>query len=283
MRKGVTFLTALIMAGSLAWPIQAQETPSPDTVVASVNGTDITLGHVIVAYTTLPAQFQQLEPSVLMGAIIDQLISQTALAQSFDGEPSRAAILSLENEERSLIAAEAVELVMAGDIPEGEVRAIYDERYAGGVAGEEYNASHILVETEDEAQTIVDDLAAGADFAETAREKSTGPSGPGGGELGWFGTGRMVPDFEAAVIALEVGQVSQPVQTQFGWHVIKLNDTRSLDAPKFEEVRADIELELRQEAVSNRVQELVDAADVVRPDISNVDPALVSNVELLSQ
>lgn len=93
----------------------------------------------------------------------------------------------------------------------------------------------------------------------------------------------MVPDFEAAVIALEVGQVSQPVQTQFGWHVIKLNDTRSLDAPKFEEVRADIELELRQEAVSNRVQELVDAADVVRPDISNVDPALVSNVELLSQ
>jgi len=281
MRKGVTFLTAIVLAGTLAWPVKAQDTPSPDTVVATVDGTDITLGHVIVAYSTLPPQFQQLEPSVLFGAIIDQLVSQTALAQSFDGEISRAARVSLENEERSVLAGEAVEKVMAAAVVEAEALAIYNERYAGGTSGEEYNASHILVETEEEARAIVEEIAGGADFAETAREKSTGPSGPGGGELGWFGTGRMVPDFEAAVIALGIGEVSDPVQTQFGWHVIKLNDTRSLEAPSFEESRAEIELELRQEAVTEHVEALVAAADVVRPDVSGIDPTQISNIDLL--
>ena len=283
MRKGVTFLTTLVLAAGLAMPLHAQDEPSPETVVATVNGTDITLGHVIVAYTTLPAQYQQLGPEVLLPGIIDQLVRQTALAQSFTSDPSLAARLSLENEERSVMAGEAVERVMENSVDEAEVRAIYDEQFGSGTAGEEYNASHILVETEAEATAIIADLKDGADFAEVAREKSTGPSGPGGGELGWFGTGRMVPDFEAAVIALEVGEISAPVQTQFGWHVIKLNETRALDAPAFEDVRADIELELQQKAVQAHIEDLVSGADVVMPDISTLDPNLITNVDLLSE
>ena len=283
MRKGVTILASLVIAAGLAMPVQAQEETSPETVVATVNGTDITLGHVIVAFTTLPAQYQQLGADVLLPGIIDQLVRQTALAQSFDGERSLAARLSLENEERSLTAAEAVEAIMSDAVTETEVLAIYDERYANGTDGEEYNASHILVETEDEAKTIVADLKAGADFAEQAREKSTGPSGPGGGELGWFGPGRMVPDFEAAVIALDVGQVSDPVETQFGWHVIKLNETRVKDAPAFDDVRGDIELELQQEAVEERIEQLVADAEIVLPDLSAIDPNLITNVDLLSE
>ncbi|WP_050928937.1 peptidylprolyl isomerase [Aestuariivita boseongensis] len=282
MRKGVTFLTTLVLAGALALPVKAQDTPSPDTVVATVNGTDITLGHVIVAFSTLPAQYQQLDPNVLLPGIIDQLVRQAALAQSFDGEPSLAARLALENEERSLIAGEAVEIVMREAVTAEAVQETYQALYANGTAGEEYNASHILVETQEEAQAIITELEGGADFATLAQEKSTGPSGPSGGELGWFGPGRMVPDFEAAVIALDVGAISQPVQTQFGWHVIKLNDTRTVDAPALEEVRSDIELEIRQQAVSEHIEALVAEADIVRPDLSDLDPSAISNLDLLS-
>jgi len=281
MRKGVTFLTTLILAGALSLPAKAQDTPSPEMVVATVNGTDITLGHVIVAFSTLPAQYQQLDPTVLLPGIIDQLVRQAALAQSFDGEPSLAARLALENEERSLIAGEAVERVMQGAATDAEIQESYDAIYGNGTAGEEYNASHILVETEEEAQAIVEELAGGADFATLAQERSTGPSGPSGGELGWFGPGRMVPDFEAAVIALQVGEVSQPVQTQFGWHVIILNDTREVAAPPLEEVREELALEIQQQAVSEHIEQLVADADVVRPDLTDLDPSSISNINLL--
>lgn len=281
MRKGVTFLTTLILAGALSLPVKAQDTPSPDMVVATVNGTDITLGHVIVAFSTLPAQYQQLDPSVLLPGIVDQLVRQAALAQSFEGEPSLAARLALENEERSLIAGEAVELVMQGAATDAEIQESYDALYGDGTAGEEYNASHILVAAEEEAQAIVEELEAGADFATLAQERSTGPSGPSGGELGWFGPGSMVPDFEAAVIALQVGEISKPVQTQFGWHVIILNDTREIAAPPLETVREELALEIQQQAVSDHIEQLVADAEVVMPDLSNLDPASIANLELL--
>ena len=281
MRKGVTFLATLILAGSMALPSAAQDAPSSDTVVATVNGTDITLGHVIVAFASLPQQYQQIPPSELFPGIVTQLIQQTALAQSFTGEISTATRLSLDNEERSLMAAEAVEVVMRDSVTDEQVKAAYDEQYASGNAGEEYNASHILVATEEEALALVQELADGADFATLAMEKSTGPSGPSGGELGWFGSGMMVPDFEAAVIALEVGNVSQPVETQFGWHVIKLNDSRVIDAPALDDVRDEILLELQQASVTVHIGELVDAAEVDRLDLTDFDVNQISNFDLL--
>jgi len=281
MRKGLTFVMALALTGALALPTQAQDTPSPETVVATVNGQDITLGHMIIAFTTLPAQYQQLPPDLLFGGILDQLIRQSALAQSFEGEPSLAARLSVENEERSLMAGEAVEAVMANAVDDAAIQALYNERYANGVGGEEYNASHILLETEEDALAAIAEIEGGAEFEDVARESSTGPSGPGGGSLGWFGPGQMVPDFEAAVIALEPGTISAPVQTQFGWHVILLNETRIQNAPPLEEVRAEISQELRQSAVEAHIEELVDAADIATPDVSTIDPATISNLDLL--
>ncbi|QBF34094.1 peptidylprolyl isomerase [Thalassococcus sp. S3] len=281
MRKGLTFLPALALAAIMANPLAAEDTADPSTVVAVVNGTEITLGHMIVAHATLPEQYQQLPPEVLFTGILDQLIQQTTLAQSLEGEPADRVTLSLENEERSLVAAEVIEQVMGQPISDEEVQAAYDEQYQSGPAGEEYNASHILVETEEEAIAIKTEIDGGADFAETAREKSTGPSGPNGGELGWFGPGRMVPDFEAAVIALEPGQVSDPVQTEFGWHVIKLNETRAVTAPELEEVREQILMSLRQAAVEDRVEELTDGADIERPDVSAIPPETIRNLDLL--
>jgi peptidyl-prolyl cis-trans isomerase C len=281
MQKGVTFLSTLAISAMLALPVTAQDVPDPDMVVATVNGQDITLGHMVVAFASLPEQYQQLPPDLLFEGILDQLINQTALAQSFTDEPSLATRLSLDNEERSLMAAEAVEDIMEISGTEAEVQAAYEERYTDGTDGEEYNASHILVETEEAAQAIVEELNAGADFATIAREKSTGPSGPNGGALGWFGSGRMVPEFEAAVIALEVGEISGPVQTQFGWHVIILNETRIKDAPPLDQVREEIQLELRQAAVTARIENLVAAAEVERPDLGALDASTISNIDIL--
>ena len=249
--------------------------------MARVNGEEITLGHMIVARANLPEQYQQLPPEVLYNAILDQLIQQNALKQSNTDAVPQFVELSLENERRALLAANVIEQIMSDSVSEASVRAAYDEKYADGFGGDEYNASHILVETEEEALAIKAALDQGADFAETAKEKSTGPSGPSGGELGWFGTGRMVPEFEAAVESLQPQQISDPVQTQFGWHVIKLNEKRKSAAPSLEEVGGEIADELRQRAFEARVDELMSAAKVERPEIEGLAPEILQNVDLV--
>ncbi|WP_420014173.1 peptidylprolyl isomerase [Tateyamaria sp.] len=209
------------------------------------------------------------------------MIDQTLLSQSFDGDLPKRSQLSLDNETRSITAGEAIELVMSTPISEDAIQAAYDAEVAKFDASEEYNASHILVETEEEAIALVAELEGGADFAATAREKSTGPSGPNGGSLGWFGTGAMVPAFEAAVIALEVGEVSAPVQTQFGWHVIILNETRTKSAPAIEELRQNLELQLRRDAVEARVSELKADAEVNLEGREGIDPAIIKDLSLV--
>ncbi len=281
MQKPLTFLASVALAASLALPVAAQDEPGLDTVVATVNGTDITLGHMIVARATLPEQYQQLPDEVLFTGILDQLVQQTALADTFEGEAPARVTLSIENETRSLIAGEVIEGVMATPVDEDALQAAYDAQYAEADAGEEYNASHILVETEDEAKALKEELDNGADFAELAREKSTGPSGPGGGSLGWFGAGMMVPTFEAAVVEMEPGAVSDPVQTQFGWHVIKLNETRKTKAPELDEVREELELQIRQTVVQSTIEEITAAAEVDRSAAEGIDPTLLKNIDWL--
>ncbi len=281
MQKPLTFLASAAFSVILALPVVAQDTPNRDTVVATVNGTDITLGHMIVARASLPEQYQQLPDEVLFAGILDQLVQQTALADSFEGDLPARAVLSLDNETRSLTAAEVLEKVMSAPLDETTVLNAYEEQYAGQDAGDEYNASHILVETQEEANAIKEELANGADFAEMARERSTGPSGPGGGSLGWFGKGMMVPSFEEAVIALAPGAVSDPVETQFGWHVIKLNETRKTQAPALEEVREELELQLRQILAQTTIEDITAAANVDRSGSEGIDPSLLKNLDWL--
>lgn len=282
MLKGLTFSLALALTAALALPgtVRAEE-PDPETVVARVNGEEITLGHMILAHATLPQQYQQLPPDVLYNAILDQLVQQSVLKQAFQGEPPKHIVLSLENERRSLIAAQEIERIMQGAADEADVQAGYDAKYADGFGGDEFNASHILVETREDADGIKSELDEGADFAELAKQKSTGPSGPNGGALGWFGLGAMVPEFETAVVALEPGQISQPVQTQFGWHVILLNDTRKAKAPELDQVRAEIEAELRQKAVEERIAELTEQGEIEKPQIEDLNPEILRNLDLV--
>ena len=281
MQKSLTFLAPFMVAASLSLPAMAQEEVKADTVVATVNGTEITVGHMIIARATLPEQYQQLPPEVLFKGILDQLVQQTALEQSFEGDVPARVTLSLENERRQLIAGEVIEKAMAADISAQDLASAYEEEYGSAEPTEEYNASHILVETEEDALAVKAEVDGGADFAETAKVKSTGPSGPGGGSLGWFGPGMMVPAFETAVQGLEVGAVSMPVETQFGWHIIKLDDKRNKDAPAMESVKEELELQIRKVKAQEMITDMTDAADVDRSAADAIDPTVLTNLGLL--
>lgn len=281
MQKPLTFLSAAAFAITLALPVAAQDTPTADTVLATVNGTEITLGHVIVAHTNLPEQYSSLPDEVLFQGLLDQLIQQTALSDTVGDTPPRRIALALENETRALRAGGVINQIMETDVSDEALQAAYDAQYNAVEAESEYNASHILVETEEEANAVIALLNAGSEFAAVAREKSTGPSGPGGGSLGWFGPGMMVPSFEQAVVAMEVGAVSAPVQTQFGWHVIKLNEKRLTEAPSLESVREELTLQIQQTAAQQQIEDVTNAADVDRSVAENIDPSLIKNHALL--
>jgi peptidyl-prolyl cis-trans isomerase C len=281
MRKGLTFLRGVTMAACLALPMPALAAPHANTVVATVNGEEITIGHMVMARENLPEQYKQLPDDVLYNAILDQLIQQTALKQELHGSVPQYVALSVENEERAMMAADVINTIMEKASSEDLLRVAYDNKYSTGEGGDEFHAAHILVETEEEAMDVKKELDEGADFALLAKEKSTGPSGPSGGDLGWFTTGRMVPEFEQAVLALKSGDVSAPVQTQFGWHVILLRDRRKTEAPEFEEVRAQLADELRQKAVEERVNELTTSAEIDRPEIEDLDPAILKDIDLV--
>ncbi|MEL7176680.1 MAG: peptidylprolyl isomerase [Pseudomonadota bacterium] len=281
MSKHHNFLLAVATTICGALPAIAQDLTA-DTVVATVNGTDITVGHMMTARAQLPQQYQQLPDDVLFDGILEQLVQQTVLSQQTETAP-KSVELSLENERRAAMAGVAINEFLAEPVDDAALQAAYEEKYATVEPEKEFNASHILVETEDEAKALVTELEGGADFAELAKEKSTGPSGPSGGSLGWFGPGMMVKPFEDAVVDLEDGAVSAPVETQFGWHVIKLNESRMKGAPSLDEVRDELTGELQQSSLEAHITELTDAADVTRPDLGEIDASILRNMDILSE
>ncbi len=272
-------LVSVAISLSLAAPVAAQDA---STVLATVNGTDITLGHLIAMRAMLPAQYQELPDEVLYNGMLDQLIQQEVVADSLRGSEDARTKLTMENEDRAFLASVAIDAIAFDTIADADVQALYDANFADAGGDLEWNASHILVATEEEAQSLIDQLNDGADFVALAQEFSTGPSGPNGGALGWFGTGMMVPEFEAAVAGLEAGEISAPVQTQFGWHVVKLNESRISAPPALEDVRADLEEELRRQRVDAYLAELTEAAEIARPEVE-IDMSLIRNIDLLTQ
>ena len=277
-----TALLTSVVAFALSTGAGAQDAEvNADTDIATVGETEITLGHMIAAQATLPQQYQQLADDVLYDGLLDQLIQQNALAQTIDDDLSRKSQLGLENQISGFLAGEALKSIADDAVSEDAVQAAYDARFAEQEPSREYNAAHILVETEEEATEIKTQLDEGADFAELAKEKSTGPSGPNGGALGWFSKGMMVPEFENAVVEMEAGAVSDPIQTQFGWHVIQLIETRLQEAPTLDAIRAELENEIRSKAIEDTVVNLTEGEDVQRMEVE-IDPALIRNIDLLS-
>ncbi len=279
MLKPAPVLGAIALSLALTAAARAAE-PTADTVVATVNGTEITLGHMIALRDALPAQYLQLDDRTLFDGILDQIIQQVALAAPAEAELRKRDALTLDNQRRTYLAGVTLDETATAAVTEERLEELFNEKYAAQEPGREYNAAHILVETADEATAIKAELDGGDDFAALAKEKSTGPSGPNGGDLGWFGVGMMVKPFEEAVIALEPGQVSDPVETQFGWHVIKLNEVRTAAAPTIEDVRDELAGELQGAAVEAMVTELTESAEIAKM-VEDIDPAILKNTELL--
>jgi peptidyl-prolyl cis-trans isomerase C len=145
----------------------------------------------------------------------------------------------------------------------------------------EYNAAHILVATQEEADKLKADLAAGADFAELAKANSTDTgSGAAGGDLGWFGLGAMVKPFEDAVVAAKVGEVSGPVQSEFGFHLILVKETRVAANPTLDQIRDELAAEIENAAIEAKIAELQSAATITR-DGEGIDPTILKNSTLI--
>lgn len=241
-----------------------------DTVVATVNGVEITVAHVVAIRDRLPENYRSLPAEVLFPGLVDQLIDQQLLATAAadnGAEDLRRVRVQLDNERRGVLSNETIADVLEGAVTDEKIAEAYETLTAGMTRTSEYNASHILLETEEDALSVIEALNEGGDFATLAAERSTGPSGPNGGELGWFGPGQMVPEFDAAVQALEVGTVSEPVQTQFGWHVIIVNESRLSPLPPLEQVQPEIVGQLNQVALQSHIDALREAAEIEMPEL----------------
>lgn len=200
-------------------------------------------------------QRQQLTEHVINLTIMAQEAQRRGLHESPDTQASLA-LNRMQTLSDSLIRQVEDE----EPIDDEAIQAAYDERYGDT---REYKARHILVEEESEAESLIEQLNDGADFAELASEHSTGPSGENGGDLGWFSPDQMVPPFAEAIQTIEPGNYSEaPVETDFGWHVILVEDSRDSEGPALEEVREDIVNNLRQERVQSFVSELREEAEV---------------------
>jgi peptidyl-prolyl cis-trans isomerase C len=279
MLKHVTFLGAVACAMMVSTAGFAQDVTA-DTVVAKVGDTEITMGEIIIARTQLPQQYAQFPNEVLFQGLVDQLIQQQLLADALEQVPARIDY-SLTNERRAMMAADVITGIAETSVTDELIQAAYDERFAGAEQIPEFRASHLLVETEEDAIAAKVRIDSGTVFADVARDVSTGPTGPSGGDLGWFGEGAMVPEFETAITSLEIGGVSDPFETQFGWHVATLIEKRVQPLPTIDEVSSQLIAEIQEAAVTARLEELSAAQEIVKPAEGDFDPDLIDSLELL--
>ncbi len=236
-----------------------------DPVVARVNGDEIHRSDVMELARSLPPQYQ-----AQLGRLFPRLV-QRAIDFKLVGAAGKAAGLADDAEFKARLAKAEVALIreiyferqIQARVTEEALRKRYDEFLATTPPAREHHARHILLKSEAAAREIIAKLDAGADFAELAKEHSTGPSASQGGDLGYFAPGQMVPEFAEATAALEPGSYSkEPTKTQFGWHVIKLEDRRDTAPPSFAEREEQLRQELSRAAAEAMLKELRSQATV---------------------
>ena len=266
---------ALLLTGLIAAaPIHAQE---QKIKVAEVNGEAIFLEEVMKIAEQLPADIRQQPLPNYFDRIVDDVIDSllAAAAGNDAGLTNNPEVLAQMSIAAQRVLAEAyITTELRKVVTEEEVQKAYQLFISDESAREEIKARHILVASEAEAKAIIAELNSGADFVSLAKEKSTGPSGPNGGDLGYFARGAMVPSFENAAFALSVGShSSEPVQTQFGWHIIKLEDKKTAEAPPIETLRGQLQANLANQALSRIIETLRAPASISRLSFDEVRAA----------
>lgn len=254
---------------------QAASTTTADTasaaatdssaVVATVNGSRITKDVLdVYAGQRMSKNAEDATPEAMLNELITlELMRQEADSKGLGSQP--VVMASLNQLQRSALAGAAIKDYMdKNPVTDEDAKTYYDEQI--GTPGKEYKARHILLESEDDAKAVIVMLDTGKDFSELAKEKSTGPSGPTGGELGWFGANQMVKEFSDAAAALEKGSYTKtPVQTQFGWHVIILDDVRDSTPPPFDEVKDRLKMGLANQNLQKHIAEIRETAKIDIP------------------
>ena len=256
------------------YTVYAQNAP----IVAQVNQEAISLETLIHAINDLPKEIQS-QPFLsyyedLLERVIDvRLIAQEAKKINLADDASVKAAIEFVTE-KILMQAYLAKYVQES-ITEETLKNSYENYIADVTSREEIKASHILLDTEEEAILIIKQLNNDESFEELAKMKSKGPSGPSGGDLGWFGRGQMVPAFENEAFSLALEEISQnPVQTQFGWHVIKVFEKRIPETPSFESIKVNLIQDNERRLISKRIQELRNVASIKKMTSAELEPLL---------
>src|SRR4051812_46252824 len=265
-------LASTAVAGCLAvallagLPLRAEEA---NPVLAKVNGAEIRASDVALAEEELGPSLAQMDPATKKDNVLSFLIDMKIVSKEAEDKK-----IADRDDFKTRLAFARNRLLMDNLLAvEGKaattdenMKKVYEEA-AKQISGEqEVHARHILVETEDQAKKVAEDLKKGADFAELAKKESKDPGASDGGDLGFFTKEQMVPEFSTVAFALEPGKISDPVKTQFGWHIIKVEEKRTRKAPEFEQVKPQIETYVVRKAQADYVAKLRTAAKVERMD-----------------
>ncbi len=247
---------------------------SEEIVVATVNGSEVQLKEILDLIEQLPAEYQNQPLTSYFDQMVDEAINTKLAAKA--GEKSALSddpkvIEAMRLAAQKVLAEKWLRTELAVSVTEDAIKKAYDAYVADTASREEVKASHILLADEKTAIGAIQKLKDGADFAELAREISTGPSGPNGGDLGYFGRGAMVPAFEQAAFGLEIATfTSSPVQSQFGWHVIKLFDKRIAKAPSQEEMSQQLIQNITKLSFARIIETLRADAEIEKISLSEI-------------
>lgn len=250
--SALAVVTVLALSASL---LRAQDDP----VVARVNGTDIRQSDLAMAEEDLGGNIPQMTPEAKRDYLITfvgdmMLVAKAAEAKKVgDGDDFKR---KLAYARTKLLMEQYLQTEAKAAVTDAEMRKVYDEAIGQMKSEPEVRARHILVETEDEAKAVVAELKKGADFAELAKAKSKDPGSADGGDLGYFTKDQMVPEFSEVAFKLDKGALSDPVKSQFGWHIIKVEDKRDRQPPEFDKVKDQLENYLVRRSQSTLIAKL---------------------------
>src|SRR5215813_14177954 len=269
-KTGLRFGLATALAGCLALALIAGPgRAADDPVLAKVNGVEIKKSDVALAEEELGPSLAQMDPATKDENVLAFLIDMKIVAKAAedkklaDNDEFKKRLNFTRNRllMDSLLAQEG-----KAATTDDAMKKVYEEATKQITGEQEVRARHILVETEDEAKAVKAELDKGADFAELAKKKSKDPGASDGGDLGFFTKDQMVPEFSAVAFALEPGKISDPVKSQFGWHIIKVEEKRNRKPPEFDQVKAQIETYVTRKAQADYVGKLREGAKIERMD-----------------
>ena len=266
------FIAALALV-FLSGPDAVAQNQISEGTVATVDGIAITYNDVSLVEDELMAVYGQLPEEqrfqTLVGYMVNRILASEAAKKAGLENDADVAKIKAFMERKALQDVYIAKMLMER-VREEDVTAYYDKEIKNGPVEEEVRARHILLDNREAADAVVADLENGADFAALAKERSKGPSGPSGGDLGYFSKQSMVPAFSDAAFKLAAGETSPPVQTQFGWHVIRVEDRRNRPVPPFDQVRDQIYQLLISEAQRDIYDEMRAKASVDLVDMPGV-------------